>query len=86
MIEALAREIAQTRQEGSETVPERPPLGEGQSNGIIERAAELVGRPGKNAESCTGTPHRSQSPARRKDIVLAGGIRFISDERMRRRQ
>ena len=30
-IEALAREIAQARQ-GSQTVPERPPVGEGQSN------------------------------------------------------
>ena len=30
--------------------------------------------------------YRSQSPARRKDTVLAGGIRCISDEQMRRRQ
>ena len=36
--EALAREVAQARQEGSQTVPERPPVGESQSNGIIERA------------------------------------------------
>ena len=41
-MEALAREIAQARQEGSQTVPERPPVGESQSNGIIERAAGLV--------------------------------------------
>ena len=41
-IEALAREIAQARQEGSQTVPERPPVGESQSHGIIERAARLV--------------------------------------------
>ena len=34
-IEALAREIAQARQEGSQTVPERP-------SGIIERAVGLV--------------------------------------------
>ena len=40
-IEALAREIAQARQEGSQTVPERPPAGESQSNGIIERAVGL---------------------------------------------
>ena len=32
-IEALAKEIAQARQEGSQTVPERPPVGESQSNG-----------------------------------------------------
>ena len=41
-IEALAREIAQARQEGSQTVPERPPVGESRSDGIIERAVELV--------------------------------------------
>ena len=41
-IEALAREVAQARQDGSQTVPERPPVGEGQSNGIIERAVGLV--------------------------------------------
>ena len=34
--------IAQARQEGSQTVPERPPVGESQSNGIIERAVGLV--------------------------------------------
>ena len=37
-IEALSREIAQARQDGSQTVPE----GESQSNGIIERAVGLV--------------------------------------------
>ena len=41
-IEALARELAQARQEGSQTVPERPPVGESQSFGIIERAVGLV--------------------------------------------
>ena len=41
-IEALAREIAQARQEGSQTVPERPPVGERQSNEIIERSVGLV--------------------------------------------
>ena len=41
-IETLAREIGQARQEGSHTVPERPPVGESQSNGIIERAVGLV--------------------------------------------
>ena len=41
-IEALARETAQARQERSQTVPERPPVGESPSNGIIERAAGLV--------------------------------------------
>ena len=41
-IEALSREIAQARQDGSQTVPQRPPVGESQSNGIIERAVGLV--------------------------------------------
>ena len=41
-IETLVREIAQARQEGNQTVPERPSVGESQSNGIIERAAGLV--------------------------------------------
>ena len=36
-IEALAREIAQARQEGSQTVLERPPVGESQSTEIIVR-------------------------------------------------
>ena len=35
-------EIVQARQDGSSTVPERPPVGESQSNGIIERAVGLV--------------------------------------------
>ena len=41
-IEALASEIGQACQESSQTVPERPPMGESQSNGIIERAVGLV--------------------------------------------
>ena len=36
------RGIAQARQEASQTVPERPPVGESHSNGIIERALGLV--------------------------------------------
>ena len=39
---AMARGIAQARQEGSQTVPERPPVGESQSNGIIERTVGPV--------------------------------------------
>ena len=39
-IEALARETAQALQEGSQTA--RPPVGEIQSNGIIERTVGLV--------------------------------------------
>ena len=83
-IEAQAKEIAQARQEGSQTVPERPPVGESQSNGIIERAVGLVA--GQKTEGCAGAPHRGQSPARRKDTVLVGGVCGILDEQVRRRQ
>ena len=38
----MAQEIAQARQEGSQTVRERPPVGESQSNGMIERTLGLV--------------------------------------------
>ena len=41
-IEALAREIAQTRQDGSQNVQERPPVGRSKSNGIINRAVGLA--------------------------------------------
>ena len=41
-IEALARDIAEAPQEGNQTVPERPPVGVSQSNGIIERTVGLV--------------------------------------------
>ena len=41
-IDALARETGQARQEGSQTVPDRPPVEESQSNGVIECAVGLV--------------------------------------------
>ena len=83
-IEALARGIAQARQEGSQTVPERPPVGESQSNGIIERGARC--QPGQDIEGCTGAWHWGQSPARRKDVVLFGGVCGVLDEQVRHRQ
>ena len=54
-IEALAREIAPARQEVSPTVPERPPVGEGQSNGVIDRAVGLVAGQARTLEHRTGT-------------------------------
>ena len=58
-IEALAREIAQACQGESQTVPERPPVGESQSNGIIERAVGFVARQARtlkaSLEHRTGT-------------------------------
>ena len=41
-IEALAREIGQACQEGRKTVPGRPPVGDCQTKGVIERAVGLV--------------------------------------------
>ena len=46
-IEALAREVGQARQEGSQTVPETSPVGESQSNEVIERAVGLVAGQGR---------------------------------------
>ena len=66
-IEALAREIAQARQEGSHTVPERPPVGESQSNGIIERPVGLVAGQARTLKAALERPHGGQSPARSKD-------------------
>ena len=43
-------------------------------------------RPGQCNEGRTGAPHRGQSPARRKDIALAGGVCGIPDEQVRHRQ
>ena len=83
-IQALAREIAQARQEGSQTVPERPPVGESQRDHRVCGGPRC--RPGQDTEGCTGAPHRGQSPARRKDIVLVGGVCGILDEQVRRRQ
>ena len=60
--EALARETAQARQEGSQTV-QRDHQWESQSNGFIERTVELVGWSGQNAESCIGASYWCQSPA-----------------------
>ena len=85
-IEALAREIAQAHQEKSQTVPGRPPVGESQSNGIIERAVGPRCWSGQDTEGCTGASHCGQSPARRKGIVLVGGVCGVFDEQVRHRQ
>ena len=84
-IEALAREIAQARREGSQTVPVRPPVGESQYNGIIESAVGLVAGQARTLKAAL--EHRmDQSPARREDPVLASGIRCVPDEQVRHRQ
>ena len=37
---------------------------------------------GQDTEGCAGTSHGGQSPARRRDTVMVGGIRSISDEQV----
>ena len=79
-IEAVAKETAQARQEGSQT-----PVGE-----PVQRSHRVHGGargwPGQNTESCIGASCWRQSPARCKDTVLAGGVRCVSDEQLRHRQ
>ena len=52
-------------------MPERPPVGGSQSNGIIERAVGLVAGQARTLKG---------SESRRKDIVLVGGVCGILDE------
>ena len=62
-IEALAREIAQARQEGSQTVPERPPVGESQIQRNHRAHGRTRGWSGQNIESCIGASYWRQNPA-----------------------
>ena len=61
-IEALPREIAQARQEGRQTVPERPPVGESQSEGIIESAVELVASQARTLKAALEHPMGTRVP------------------------
>ena len=81
-IEALAREIAQARQEGSQTLSERPPVGESQSNGIIERAVGLVA--GQTRTTKAALEHRigTRVPPDARITMLAGGICCILNEQV----
>ena len=86
-IEALAREIAQARQEGSQIVPERESASGRKSVQLDHRArvgARCQSR--QDTDGYTGASHGDQSPARRKVIVLAGGMCGIPDEQVRHRQ
>ena len=70
-IEALAREIAQARQEGRQTFPERPPVEESRSNGIIERAVGFVAGQARTLKAAPEHRIGTRVTPRRKDIVLA---------------
>ena len=61
-IEALARRFAQARQEGSQTLPERPPVGESQPNGVRTHGGAR-GWSGQNTESRIGASCWRESPA-----------------------
>ena len=56
-------------------------MGESQSAGVIERC-----KSSQNIESCVGASHGNESPARRKDKMLAGGICCLPDEPVRCRR
>ena len=86
-VEALAREIAQARQEGRQTVPERPPVGESQPVPRNRRThGGTRGWSGQITESCTGASYWRESSACCKDTVLADGVHCASDEQVRHRQ
>ena len=75
-LEAWARQIAQARQEGRQAVLESPPVGESQSNGIIERTVGLVAG---QARTLWGALER-QRPGGCEDTVLVGGVCRVPDE------
>ena len=52
-------------------------MGESQSNGIIERAVGLVAGQARTLKGALEQRIWDQSPARRKDTVLAGGVRCV---------
>ena len=63
-IEALARDIAQVRKEGKQTVPERPPVGEREPCQRNHRThGGNRGWSGQNTESCIGASYWRQRPA-----------------------
>ena len=83
-IEALARVVAQAHQEVRLCQRDR------QWEKVSPTDPRACGGarcwPGKDIEGCTGAPHGSQSPARRKDVVLVGGVCGVLDEQVRHRQ
>ena len=78
-----ARETAQARQEGSQTVLERPPVGESQSNGIIERAVGLVAGQARTLKAVLEHRIGTRVPPDAMTLCLAGGTRCVPDEQVR---
>ena len=70
----------------SDCARERPLVGGSQSDGIIERAVGLVAGQARTLKAALEHRIGTQSPARRKDIVLAGGTCVTLDEQVRPRQ
>ena len=85
-IETLARRTAQARQEGSQTVPERPPVGEGQSNGIIERTVGLVAGQARTPNAAMEHRIGVKVPFDARLLCWLVEFRCVSDERARHRQ
>ena len=75
-IEAVAREIAQARQGGSQTVPGRPPVGESQSHGIIERAVGLVAGQARTLKAAL--EHRTGTRVPSDERILCWLVEFAA--------
>ena len=77
--------VAQARQEGSQTVPERPPVGGSLSKGFIERAVVLVAGQARTLRAAL--EHRiGASVLLIEGILLVGGVCGVLDEQVRHRQ
>ena len=63
-------------------MPERPPVGESQSNGIIERAVGLVAGQSRTLKAALEHRIGARVPPDVEDIVLAGGVCGIPDEQV----
>ena len=70
------RERAQARLTGSQTVPERPPVGEGQCDGAVERAIGLV--VGKASTLRAALEERIGAQVPRDAPVLCWLVKFVA--------
>ena len=81
-LEAWARQIVQARQEWRQTVPERPPVGESQSNGIIECTVGLVAGQARTLKGALDHRIGVTVPVGCEDTVLVGGVCHVPDEQV----
>ena len=85
-IEALAREVAQARQEGRERPPVEKASGRDPVQWVQRACSGTRGQPGQNTEGCAAASYWRRSPTQRTDTVLACGICCVLDEQVRHRQ